>query len=445
MSWIRANSLSIALLTVELLLLARCRRVFPFRALPGILVALASLAVLTARLVSPAVEVPVALTVLLGVEQAVSAFARRRARRLWRITIRCLVLVFAVAAALGPSRLLLMTYGGIAAGVVAATTLARMRRARLAWTAGSWWTMAVAVVVWALSVPASVMWETAGLIPALAAAHSAALVTLSDRGRSRRTAKSTSPSVATRLAVLERDLASQQGLATAGVLAAGAVHEIRNLLSNIQTGAEWGLRAQDVRKKDDALGLIMRNVREGLSGSSRLLKDLSAVGREEPSRVAAADVLAKAVDTIRASVALPSTLSLQSVAPRDGFFDVRSGEIHQVLIVLLRNSVQAALGCGHPCRIRLQARFVGSEVEIEVSDNAGGIASALRADSVARMGDLAAGSLGLRLASRIAELNGGGLDHISTGEGTVFRLIVPRAITSGRDAASDRRKPDDPD
>jgi signal transduction histidine kinase len=429
-SWIVENSLPIVLLAVELLLLLRSWKTLPRRATPAIILTLAALAAAPAVLaLAPdrtVILLPVGLAVLAGAEQAIVSISARRARPLRRSIVLALTAFSVIVAVLSPGGLLPAIYGALAAMVITGLALARMRRMRLFWSLSSWWSVFVALLLWTLALPATAIFGKVPMVAALGAAHLAVALALSDRGRFPKAGKTTFSSERAGLARLERDLASQQHLATAGTLAAGAVHELRSVLSNVRIAAQWGLKA-DEERREEAFSLILGSVESALGDTSRLLGDLSGLRREPRSIVGVAELLSRGVEAIRSSTPVPAGISLQHNAPKDLSVNTRPVEIHQVLLVLLRNAVRAAERCGHACRVRASGRHAGADVEIEVADDAGGVPMAVRGSSVAEMGRHGGASLGLRLAARIAELNGGRLDHFSRGELTVFRLVLPSA------------------
>ncbi len=108
-------------------------------------------------------------------------------------------------------------------------------------------------------------------------------------------------------------------------------------------------------------------------------------------------------------------------APLEGHLDELAGALANLVV----NALQA---CRREPRIGLRARRVGERLEIEVSDNGGGIPEALRSRIFDPFVTGRAGGtgLGLAVAKRVVEARGGTLSfQTETGRGTTFTVRLP--------------------
>lgn len=222
------------------------------------------------------------------------------------------------------------------------------------------------------------------------------------------------------LGATQRSLVEQEKLAVAGALAAGAAHDIRNILSS--------------------LSLLLS------PGGALSESGLSAV-REQISRF---DLLAyrllsyaKPRMLVRQPVDLPKLLEgvagLTSGQFRVAKADLRieleadlppvAGDPHeyeQVFVNLILNGVQSIRGAGGVVRIR--ARLEGDSVSIRVSDTGIGIAPEIRRRLFEPFSSTRSDGFGLGLYSckRIVEQHGGQISaRKNPGKGSTFTILLP--------------------
>jgi len=240
----------------------------------------------------------------------------------------------------------------------------------------------------------------------------------------------------TEVARLRRQLASKDAqlqrsrrLSALGEMAAGIAHEVRNPLAAIQLYADMargdiadaGLGDSDAA---DAMSRIITAVR-GLSG---IVNDVLSFARQpEPDRrrVAAAEVLRRAVDAHRPAIEAAG-VGVALDADPDAALDADPEMLHQAVLNLVRNAVQAMSEAAGGRSMSLSARRDGESVTLAVRDAGPGI----DADAVDRIFNPffttrnTGTGLGLAIVHRIVEVHGGTVTVFNDG-GAVFELTLP--------------------
>src|SRR5262245_6587640 len=224
-------------------------------------------------------------------------------------------------------------------------------------------------------------------------------------------------------------LTEAERLASAGELAAGVAHEIRNPLTAI-VNATTLLEPEATLTADDrtaTIGAVRKEARR-LNG---ILSDFLRFARPgEPKRVDGhlGDVVNHVTALIGEHRAGANRLALEvrvdSDVPRFAF---DSDQLTQVLWNVSLNAIEAMKGNG---RLRIHARREGNEVVIEVADTGPGIP----ADDLRRLFEpfyskrSGGTGLGLPIARRIVAAHGGHIDVESVvGKGTQILIRLPVA------------------
>lgn len=214
--------------------------------------------------------------------------------------------------------------------------------------------------------------------------------------------------------------------ATLGELATGLAHEVRNPLAGIAgfvnvVGAEL--------PHGSALREVIADVEKEIQQINRILTDLLETARPKPPSIRAADI----DQTVEHAVALARQQVLSkpieiSFIRGDGLppVDHDPDQIHQVLLNLLLNSIQAIERSGN---VRVEVRRSSDMVDICVTDNGRGIPPEALPNIFrpffTTKGKKGTG-LGLSLARRIVEQHGGNISvESAVGTGTKFTISLP--------------------
>jgi hypothetical protein len=215
--------------------------------------------------------------------------------------------------------------------------------------------------------------------------------------------------------------------ATLGELAAGLAHEIRNPLAGI--AGVMDIVGRDLPPSSPALEVV-NDVREEVLRINRIVSDLLETARPKPPDVQGADLNATvehAVTVARQQV-LSKPIKVHCIKSA-GLPPVAHdpGQIHQVLLNLVLNAIQALDG---PGTVTVSVDISDGMASVAVTDTGPGI-PAETLPNIFRPFFTTKGhgtGLGLSLAKRIAEDHGGELNVVSkTGQGSTFTLLLPFA------------------
>ena len=233
---------------------------------------------------------------------------------------------------------------------------------------------------------------------------------------------------------LHRDQMSRaEHLATLGELATGLAHEIRNPLAGIAGVIE--IIGRDLPATSAARAVI-KDVRLEVAQINRILTDLLQTARPHPPEVRPSDLnttVEHAVMLARQQVlSKPVKIELEkdSALP---LVEHDSDQMHQVMLNLLLNAVQAIDGAG---TVRIVMHAKKSRALISVTDSGRGI-SPEHLPFIFRPFYTTKGNgtgLGLSLARRIVEDHRGRIEVESElGHGTEFLITLPIRQTEHTD------------
>jgi len=215
--------------------------------------------------------------------------------------------------------------------------------------------------------------------------------------------------------------------ATLGELATGLAHEIRNPLAGIAGVIE--IVGRDLPASSPAKAVV-KDVREEIAQINRILTDLLGTARPRASEMRASDLnttVEHAVMLARQQV-LSKPIKIE-FKPARGLVEVEhdSDQVHQVLLNLLLNSVQAIEGAGI-VHVAVHGDKGQDDAVITVSDTGRGI-PAEHLPNIFRPFYTTKGNgtgLGLSLARRIVEDHNGHIEVASSSaKGTTFTVRLP--------------------
>ena len=214
-------------------------------------------------------------------------------------------------------------------------------------------------------------------------------------------------------------------LATLGELATGLAHEIRNPLAGIAGVIE--IVSRDLPATSPAKSVV-KDVRQEIAQINRILTDLLETARPRAPEIRSSDLnttVEHAVMLARQQV-ISKPIRIDFIAASElPEVEHDSDQIHQVLLNLLLNSVQAIEG---PGLVTVEISEQDEAAIVTVSDTGRGIPIE-HLPNIFRPFFTTKGNgtgLGLSLARRIVEEHHGKIDVISSsGKGTTFTVVLP--------------------
>jgi signal transduction histidine kinase len=216
-------------------------------------------------------------------------------------------------------------------------------------------------------------------------------------------------------------------LATLGEMAAGLAHEIRNPLAGIAGVIE--IIGRDLPSTSPARSVV-KDVHLEIAQIDRILTDLLETARPHPPHVSRCDLNTTVEHTVmlvrQQVLSRPIKIELER-APDLPEVEHDSDQIHQVLLNLLLNAVQAIDGGGAgTVRVRVGSR--DDYASVVVSDSGRGIPPQ-NLSNIFRPFFTTKGNgtgLGLSLARRIVEEHHGRIEVTSVvGKGSQFEVLLP--------------------
>ena len=225
-------------------------------------------------------------------------------------------------------------------------------------------------------------------------------------------------------------------LATLGEMAAGLAHEIRNPLAGIAGVIE--IIGRDLPSTSPARAVV-KDVRLEIAQIDRILTDLLETARPHPPHVSRGDLNTTVEHTVmlvrQQVLSRPIKIELER-APDLPEVEHDSDQIHQVLLNLLLNAVQAIEGAG---MVRVQVGSRDGCASVLVSDSGRGI-SPQNLPNIFRPFFTTKGNgtgLGLSLARRIVEEHHGRIEVTSVvGKGSQFEVLLPFSMAADQVADS---------
>lgn len=224
----------------------------------------------------------------------------------------------------------------------------------------------------------------------------------------------------------QTQMSRAEHLSTLGELATGLAHEIRNPLAGIAGVVE--IIARDLPPTSPARAVV-KDVRHEISQINRIITDLLDTARPRLPQVRPADLNTTVEHSVMLArqQALSKPISIEFLknpglpdVPHDG------DQIHQVLLNLLLNAIQAIDGSGI---IKVELDEIGPRVAVRVTDSGRGIPSDTLPDIFKPFYTTKGNGtgLGLSLAKRIVEEHQGTIEVVSTvGKGTQMTVYLPK-------------------
>ena len=248
---------------------------------------------------------------------------------------------------------------------------------------------------------------------------------------------------------LGRQLRQAQKMEAVGTLAGGIAHDFNNILSAVIGFTEM---AMEDAAQDAFLHHNMEQVLQAGLRAKHLVQQILTFSRQsehEMRPVQLGRIIQEACDLLRAS--LPTTIEIEADIRTDAFIMGDPTQMHQVLMNLCTNAGHAMRDRGG--RLTIMLREAAAE-EMREKRLPGMTAEAYLALTVADTGHGIPGNIldrifdpffttkehtegtgmGLSVAHGIVKSHRGSIDVESrTGEGTLFRIYLPRIVTEARE------------
>ncbi|MEZ5965085.1 MAG: ATP-binding protein [Planctomycetota bacterium] len=232
------------------------------------------------------------------------------------------------------------------------------------------------------------------------------------------------------LRATQRDLVLADRMASVGTLAGGIAHEFNNLAGGIRGCAREMLARETDRERCEPLEVIIRAADRAIDVTDKLLR-FARPRQPGSASVDLASLLAEALALVEPQARQQGVRTHTEVEPG---LRVRgdSGALHQVIVNLLGNALQAMPSGGD---VYLTACRTGGEAVVGVRDTGIGIAAgdldrifdpfySTRTSEAATPGRGA--GLGLAVSYGIVQAHGGRLQvESSPGTGSTFRVHLP--------------------
>jgi signal transduction histidine kinase len=243
------------------------------------------------------------------------------------------------------------------------------------------------------------------------------------------------------LASTNAQLQRSKRLSALGEMAAGIAHEIRNPLAAIQLYAE--MIAEDLRDSRQPTAVTHANaskVVQAVRGLDGIVCDVLSFAREiQPHlrTVHLSELFDRAIDAHQPAIDAADVKLLRRYAHQPSLaIDADAVLLHQAILNLLRNAVDAMAHCACPRVLSLDARAEDRNILLTIRDTGPGIAEA----DIDRIFNPffttrnTGTGLGLAIVHRIVDAHGGAIAVHNDG-GAVFQLTLPaspRAVQMNR-------------
>jgi len=223
---------------------------------------------------------------------------------------------------------------------------------------------------------------------------------------------------------LEKQLLQADKLATVGQLASGVAHEINNPLGNISLYAQMLLKKIEDESDRNKLNII----NDESNRAARIVKSLLDFARQSEPTMSPTDIngaISKVLSILKHEL---EYIKVNTILPQLPLIDCDPGQISQVLMNIITNSIQAITVNGN---ITIETRVENNNVEIIITDNGYGIPE----ENLNKIFDPffttkkpgEGTGLGLSISYGIIKRHNGSIDVKSeVGIGTTFIIKLPK-------------------
>ncbi len=233
-------------------------------------------------------------------------------------------------------------------------------------------------------------------------------------------------SVFARLIHTENTLILQDRIIASGILAVGAIHEFKNIITNIKAVCQFGLTTDSEKKKQECLEAALENAEEA---GEVVKKYLDTVALENTEKKIIADLKEdlRPLFQILDSHFRRQRIAFEAEIEEGIRLGIGRGEIEQVILNLVRNSVDSLRDVEEGERkICISAKKMENNVVMDFSDTGAGIPESAETSILSsHYSGKGSSGLGLMLVKLIITRNNGQVEYHPMSRGAQFRIILP--------------------
>ena len=234
-------------------------------------------------------------------------------------------------------------------------------------------------------------------------------------------------------AMMEKDLAAAERLASVGKLAARVAHELNNPLDGILRYINLALRVIEQDSRQDQTAHYLRESRKGLLRMVEIVTELLEFSRSTYSALEEANVNSIVTDAVKAMETQAAANKVEVICHfTDKVPHIRSGNLFQVFCNLTKNAIDAMPDGG---KLNIETHCTDSDLIISFADTGTGLneeAKEKMFEPFYTTKDAGKGTgLGLAICKDIIERYNGRINVENQPEGgCLFTIVVPLERTS---------------
>jgi signal transduction histidine kinase len=235
----------------------------------------------------------------------------------------------------------------------------------------------------------------------------------------------------------EREVLRAEQLAAVGQVAAGVAHELRNPLTSVKMLVQTGLEGKPpAGLPHEDLAIIEHEIRR-MEQCIRVFLDFAKPPDSERRPTDIGDVVRRAMALVEGRARRQQVRLAAEIPPRPVEILIDSEQVHQVLVNLLLNALDAlphggdvgvTVTCAAGTSMPWPGKPMGRAVAVQVRDNGPGIAPRIRErlfEPFVSSKETGLG-LGLSICKRLVEAHGGGIGGANLREGGAeFTFTLP--------------------
>lgn len=228
-----------------------------------------------------------------------------------------------------------------------------------------------------------------------------------------------------RLAYTEQTLVVKDRFISLGLLAAGIIHEFKNILGLILSCAQFGQAKSESAHKEQSLGMIVEHTKHGLESVIGLLERIRVKDAVTPEVIIMQDFCHKLIKVVRANYR-GADINVTARIKNNFNINIRKADLEQAFLNLIRNAAEALKNAKNIAdkSITIEVFIEYNQGIVAIEDNAGGlppeVVCTIFEPHYKTMGST---GIGLYLTKMLAEQNGVQLVYEPVKSGSKFKFI----------------------